>query len=152
MRSDDPRFRSDTVDGQRLVFPSADAWREVLAGGLLDGRPIGVGRLAEQLRALELAVTGPVTVLGEDATPGKPWWALHVVRVEERWQRVRVEGQSCERCGLELLAGNHRVLAVYLGTDDPLARLRERWDAPQAKCPECAEPLALPAVWAARAP
>jgi hypothetical protein len=44
------------------------------------------------------------------------------------------------------------VLAAYLGTDDPLERMRSHWDQEPARCPGCGETLAVPAVWAAPLP
>jgi hypothetical protein len=91
-------------------------------------------------------VRGLAVALGTDPTPEKPWWVYHVVPVGGAFRRVQVERQKHE-CGWEGFTGNHRVMAVYLGTDDPLKRMRAHWDARSAPCPRCGEALPRPAIW-----
>ncbi len=151
MLSDDPRIDRHEVDGQTLFLPSADALAEVLAAGELDGRPVGVGRLPDEYRKVTDSVAGLVIALGADRTPDKPWWVYHLVHRTGRYYRVQVEGQK-HGCGWAGVTGNHRVMAVYLGTDDPLARMRANWDAPTQPCPGCGEALDRPALFVAGLP
>ncbi len=148
LRSTDPRISRAIVDGQELLLPDEEAWREILEAGELDGRPVGVGRLPEQFRDLAARVPGLSVALGADPTEGKPWWVYHVALIDRGYARVQVERQK-HSCGWEGLTGNHRVMAIYLGTDDPLSRMRAHWDLPQVACPKCGDPLSKPAIWTA---
>jgi hypothetical protein len=145
-RANDPRIARTVVDGQELLLPSDEVWQEILATDDLDGRRVGVGRLPAQFRELARTVDGLAVALGADPTEGKPWWVYHVVEIDGAWHRVQVERQK-HACGWEGITGNHRVMAIYLGTDDPLARMQAHWDARQAPCPRCGEPLSKPAIW-----
>ena len=126
MRSDDPRIERHEIDGQEVFLPSDEAWQAILEAGTLDERPVGVGRLPEQFRKLAGTVPGLAVALGADPTPDKPWWVYHVVRVGDAWCRVQVERQK-HACGWDGITGNHRVMAIYLGTDDALTRMQRHW-------------------------
>ncbi len=147
MRSDDSRFEREVIDEELLIVPSLDDWDALLADGALDGRPIGVGRLPAQYVALARATPGLLVALGADPTPGKPWWVFHVVRRGDSFARVHVERQRCEGCGWSGPTGNPRVMALYLGTPDPLAALAHWSREPSLSCPRCASALARPAIW-----
>jgi hypothetical protein len=147
VRSDDPRLERALLDEQTVIVPALEAWPALLEDGELDGRAIGVGRLAEQYVALANATPGLLVGLGDDPTPNKPWWIFHVVRHEGSFARVHVERQRCEACAWSGPTGNPRMMALYLGTPDPLAALARGSEAAPARCPACGAPLSRPARW-----
>ena len=146
LRSDDPRLRSRDLDGQRILLPTRAGWRALMNMAVIDGRAVGVGRLLVTYRALAEKLEGLEVALGDDPTPGKPWWVLHVAEIGGALRRIHVEGQTCP-CGWSGITGNVRDYQLYAGTPDPWAALQAHWDTASLPCPACDAPLPRPAAW-----
>ena len=147
-RSDDPRFRAVELDGQRLLLPSAALTTELLAAAVLDGRPLGTGRLFAQYAALADTVDGLMVALGAVPEAHQPWWIYHLAQTAEGLLRVRTVGQRCFGCGWKGITGVSRDYAIYLGTADPLRALGAHRDDRTQGCPKCGTPFQQPAVFA----
>lgn len=146
VNSDDPRLVGRHLDGQHLLVPTEAGWEALGEDAQIDGRPLGVGRMPATYRSLAAKLDGLSVALGDDPTPGKPWWILHVVEVDGVLHRVQVEGQACV-CGWSGVTGNVRDYQLYAGTPDPWATLQAYWHTPTIPCPGCDAPLPRPAVW-----
>lgn len=135
------------MDDQELLLPSEEAWGEIQRIGTLDGRPIGVGRLLEQYRAMAGSTPGLRVALGEPPGENKPWWIYHVVEVGGSLRRVRLDRQTCRGCGWSGRTGNPHDFNIYIGTADPMVALRSHWHEPSLPCPSCDATLPEPAIW-----
>lgn len=135
------------LDGQVLLVLDAALANELLAEPSLAGRPLGVGRLFAQFVAQAQQTPGLRVALGEAREPDKPWILCHVVEAAGRLRRVVLEGQTCFGCGWRGLTGNARDLALYEGSPEPLARVREALAEASLPCPSCSLALTRACIW-----
>ncbi|MBC7172972.1 MAG: hypothetical protein H5U40_11110 [Polyangiaceae bacterium] len=135
------------VDGQRLLLPDAATLGRLAEEPLLDGRPIGVGRLLSRFVGLSAKLPELVVALGESREPDKPWIVYHLLRKGDEHVRVHLESQVCTACGASRITGIGRHYNLYEGTPDPWAALEAAIERPTARCPECGGDFPQPPLW-----
>jgi hypothetical protein len=146
VHASDPRLTRIVVDGAPLLVPSEDAWVELEREPVLEGRPLASGGILEAHRVLARRVPGLVVALGEERVPGKPWIVVHLAELAGKRTRMVVESASCTQCEVSVLIGVTLSYDLYMGTDDPLARVREHTADPLVRCAACGGAYPRPAV------
>lgn len=156
MKTGDPQLVGIHLDGQALHVITESLSSDLSARVArdepltLDDSPIAIGRLLGQYLALAEGLTDVFVALGRTPEPDKPWWVYHVAKFADgSYKRVRMEKQTCWPCGWSGWTGNSRDYAIYIGTDDPLARVKAQMDSENQPCPGCDRALERPTLFVA---
>ena len=133
----------DGVDVHRLTLDEAE---KVLSEGVFLGVALAK---PEFLRShLSISKGAPMfeIALGRPSGQSGSWVVVHLVRLEDEYVRVRVEGVTCFGCRTSVLIGNPVDYQIYEGVGDTMAAIAVARSRPTVPCPTCQRPLSRPAI------
>ncbi len=146
--------KKELVDGQELYFLSAEAWQEVFDSGQFQNKDLPK-RLIDKIKKVELPLSTKhrelVITLGFFGA-NREVFSYPLLRGENRYQRIYLEGVKCSNCQWIGRAGNPLVSEVYWGisNDNPsnllMASARKKF--PKINCPNCSSPFDRFFIWA----
>lgn len=138
-------MRALRLDAQRVLVPDEAELDALEASPLLEGQPVGAGRILSSYRALSQREPALSVGLGERA--GGAWSVMHLLHLGDETLRVHLESQACAGCGAVFLTALTRHYNLYEGTPDPLAALVAAGSRPTLGCPHCGGALDQAPVW-----
>lgn len=147
MRSDDPRFGSKIVNGQLLIVPDENGWKQLQLTPMIDGYPIAVLTLLWK----DYVLVQPYSELAIGLIPpfrySKVWLPCILLRTERRWQRVHLERLTCESCMWQGYTANPMDPDLYLDVPDWHSALKRALKHPTVPCPCCKSTLPRHPIW-----
>ncbi len=149
MLSNDARFRTLIVDGQRLLCPDKSAWGELDKGVELDGRVVvteGLKKWYVGERAFVRSQTDLTFALYKTG-PYSGWLGIVLVDLNGRLQRVHLEHLTCGSCGWMGTSGNPWVPSLYVGSPERDEAHQRAYGLELLGCPGCGGDLPRASVW-----
>lgn len=137
MDSDDPRIRREQLNGQEVLLPSVEEWRDILLNGYIDGLSLTMFDLEWAAAWLNAYGGFEQARLGVLKRRGK-WELLPLLLLDGRYYRVHFENVVCEHCQQRCGPSAKPDLVAYAGTGYTTAQERGEFDALSLQCcPHC---------------
>lgn len=140
------RLLVDGVDVYRLTLDEAE---QVLSEEVFLGVPLAKPEflrshllISRDAPVFEIALGRPS---GQSSQSGS-WVVVHLVRVDDQYVRVRVEGVTCFGCRKSVLVGNPVDYQIYEGVGDTMAAIAVARRRSTVPCPSCLKALSRPAI------
>ncbi len=140
----------EILDGQEILFPSAEVWSRLLAEqGLLDDMTVVTAENSHWFSGtLEIVGAYEDLDLGLFRFPiGNSWTPVVVARRGEWNQRVQIHNLTCESCGWTGLVGNPCYWELYIGAPEKDEALDRAFGLPLFECPDCSAPFEVRIFW-----
>lgn len=134
------------VDGAELFRVSIEEAEQTLADGAFRGVPLVKPDFLRAHVSVTKGLPSFEVALGRPAGAAPSWVVVHVVRVDDGYARVRVEGLTCFGCKQSLMIGNPVDYQIYEGVTDPMAALASARARSSLPCPSCGHALQRPAI------
>ncbi|HEV3167779.1 MAG TPA: hypothetical protein VGZ22_27495 [Isosphaeraceae bacterium] len=136
MTTGDARIGLEPLQGQEVFVPTAEAWRDVLRAGTLDGQP---APLPEWVAGwLDCYAKFDVAALGVVRVGARGWMLVQLFRLGGRTFRVHFEDVICEHCGRRCGLSATPDTTAYAGTGHTVAEVWAEFDGlPVEPCPHC---------------
>lgn len=151
MNNSDKQFEDVLVDGQAVVIPTAEAWKEIVHNPIF----LDLSVYSDHTKNLVIMLISFVSKHNDQFRLGifrakgiKSWIALPLILLEGHLQRVQVECVVCGQCSKRLRIANPAEPSLYFGVPDELGATRNALKLPRVDCPNCCAPLSRTAIWA----
>lgn len=148
--SNDSRFTRITVDGQEMLVPSEDLWKEILESPFIDGIP------THEPRHLQIVLddirphSELMLALGKIRLRNEYWVDYTLLNLDGIWHRVQFCLTHCYNCDYKSLAAHAWTPDIYFGANDEEGCFQLACDTlPRCRCPKCGGGLYDGPVWLA---
>jgi hypothetical protein len=149
MKSNKISIKHIEIDGQEILFPSQEDWKDILLNPVIDGKAIAVISSIE--RELPIANQYPDIYLGLGFVSVFDKWTSYVFfKIGEHFQRVHLEKLTCKNCDWQGMTANPMVIDPYFGdgiNQDHFTLMRYAERYPVLKCPQCDSSLPRHPIW-----
>lgn len=136
MKTDDRRFIEKFPDGQRVLFPTDEGWRELRQCPTIAGDEIAGARIL--FSTLEQIKDCPELRVGFTfRSPKGAWFWCGFLEIGGILQRVHVEWLSCGGCRWEGWTATPGVSDLYFGLPDKTEAMKRGFGFPELPCPRC---------------
>ena len=137
MDLDDLRIRREQLNGQEVLLPSVEAWRDILTNGHIDDLSLTMFDLEWAAGWLNAYGSFEQACLGVLKRHGS-WWLLPLLRLNGWYYRVHFENVVCEHCQQRCGPSATPDTSAYAGTGYTTAQAWGEFDSLSLQCcPHC---------------